>query len=204
MRPVKLDPQLTRPSWQHAIYVVNDPDAPLKPPKNKGREAMIYLTYIIDNYDKLPSTMAFLHPHRDGWPGGWHTDAPNYDNVISAQQLRIDFVQKNGYANLRCLFIPGCPEEIRPFRHPMDEGKKHEIAFAAAWKEIFGPDVKIPEVVATPCCSQWAASRTQVRQRKKEEYVRYRQWLLDTPLDDSTSGRVMEYLWHIFMKQDPV
>ncbi|RFU26270.1 hypothetical protein B7463_g10064, partial [Scytalidium lignicola] len=192
------------PDWQHAIYTVDDPDAPLKPPKNKGHEAMVYLTYIIDHYDKLPSTVVFLHAHRDGYPKAWHNDADDYDNVNSVRNLRIDFVQQSGYANLRCIHIPGCPDEIRPFRKNMIKDKPHEIAFAQAWKDIFGADVPTPELIAAPCCSQWAASRTQIRQRKKEEYIRYRQWLLDTPLDDAISGRVLEYLWHIFMMRDPV
>lgn len=33
------------PDWRTNIYVVNDPSAPLTVPKNKGREAMVYLTY---------------------------------------------------------------------------------------------------------------------------------------------------------------
>ena len=34
------------PDWRTNIYVVNDPSAPLTVPKNKGREAMVYLTYV--------------------------------------------------------------------------------------------------------------------------------------------------------------
>lgn len=34
------------PDWSHSIYVVDDPSAPLTVPKNKGREAMVYLTYV--------------------------------------------------------------------------------------------------------------------------------------------------------------
>lgn len=31
--------------WRKSIYVVDDPTAPLTVPRNKGREAMVYLTY---------------------------------------------------------------------------------------------------------------------------------------------------------------
>lgn len=31
-------------SWERNIYRVDDPDAPLTVPKNKGRESMVYLT----------------------------------------------------------------------------------------------------------------------------------------------------------------
>jgi hypothetical protein len=35
------------PTWEQNIYRVDDPDAPLTVPKNKGRESMVYLTYVI-------------------------------------------------------------------------------------------------------------------------------------------------------------
>lgn len=34
------------PNWEKNIYRVDDPDAPLTVPKNKGRESMVYLTYV--------------------------------------------------------------------------------------------------------------------------------------------------------------
>lgn len=34
---------------------------------NKGNEAMAYLTYIIQNYDNLPKSMAFIHSHKNSW-----------------------------------------------------------------------------------------------------------------------------------------
>lgn len=34
------------PEWSHHIYVTDDRDAPLTVPMNKGRESMVYLTYV--------------------------------------------------------------------------------------------------------------------------------------------------------------
>src|ERR1700761_1852405 len=42
------DPLLTL-----AIYTVDDPNAELTVPENKGHEVMVYLTYIIDHYHNL-------------------------------------------------------------------------------------------------------------------------------------------------------
>lgn len=72
------------PDWQAAVYVVNpttNDTSALTTPMNKGHEGMAYLSYIIDNYENLPSTLAFLHSHRNGFFAGWHTDTPLYDNV---------------------------------------------------------------------------------------------------------------------------
>jgi hypothetical protein len=35
------------PQWEKNIYRVDDPDAPLTVPMNKGRESMVYLTYVL-------------------------------------------------------------------------------------------------------------------------------------------------------------
>ncbi|KAK6832393.1 hypothetical protein RU639_003988 [Aspergillus parasiticus] len=191
------------PTWQHAIYAVDDPEAPLHVAKNKGKEANVYLQYIIDNYDDLPSTIVFLHSHRDGYPKAWHTEFSDHSNVRTVQMLQTDFVQRNGYANLRCNPNPGCPDEIRPFRGSSDEEHLPEQVLPEVWKTFFN-NTDVPEVIATPCCAQFAVSRTQVLQRPLSSYVRYHKWLMETELPDDVSGRVMEYMWHIIFGQDPV
>jgi hypothetical protein len=199
---------LTEHSWQHAIYHVDEPTSHFHTPLNKGREAMAYLTYIIDTYQDLPKMVAFIHPHGTGWPAAWHNDAPGYDAVTMLTTLGEEFVLEHGYANLRCLHNPGCPAEVRPFRGPYEEGeehKPHEQAMAASWIELFGGDnSSVPEVLATPCCSQFAVSRSQILARPKQEYEHFRDWLLKTELDDFTSGRVFEYLWHVIFGGEAV
>ncbi|KAL4773152.1 hypothetical protein BDW60DRAFT_28498 [Aspergillus nidulans var. acristatus] len=189
--------------WRNYIYVVDDPNAPRHTPMNKGREALAYLQYIVEHYDDLPSTMVFIHSHRDGWPGAWHTDTMDYSNVESVRSLQIDFVQRNGYANLRCQETPGCPDEIRPFRDPPRPGKTAEKYYADAWKALFG-NTKVPEIVAAPCCSQFAVSRDQVLKRPLSDYQRYYDWVLTNDLPDDITSRIMEYTWHIIFGQEAV
>jgi hypothetical protein len=126
--------------WRNAIYTVDDKNAEFHTKTNKGREANAYLTYLVTNYDSLPSVIVSLHSHRNGWPGGWHTDAPNYDNAVAVRRLNTDFIRSHGYANLRCNHNPGCPEEIRPLRNVTEDDprSKTELAFPAAWLELFG------------------------------------------------------------------
>lgn len=178
--------------WQIAVYSVDNDSWPLHTSRNKGREANVYLTYLVENYDKLPSTIAFVHPHEDGYPRAWHTDADGHSNVKSLFSLNIDFVQSNGYANLRCIATPGCPDGIRPFHEYHDEeDRRAEYAIVDAWEELFGNN-DVPKVIATPCCAQFAVSRDQVHKRPLEFYVGALKWLHETPLDDATSGRVFE------------
>ncbi|KAK5952430.1 hypothetical protein OHC33_006473 [Knufia fluminis] len=191
--------------WQHAIYHMDDQSHVLHVPENKGREAQAYLTFLVDHYDHLPELMLFLHPHLEGWPAAWHTDAEDYNNVISVNGLRLDYVREHGYVNMRCIHTPGCPDEIRPFRNSSDPDRAHEAAFKDAWMYLFQTDLStVPETIGTPCCSQFAVSRDQVLKRPRSDYSRYRRWLLDTELESDVSGRVLEYMWHVIFGKEPV
>ncbi len=191
------------PSWFHSIYIVDDPSAKLTVPRNKGREAMVYLSHIINNYDTIAETTIFVHASRFAW----HNDDPDYDNLAALRRLKLDYVQASGYVNLRCVLILGCHVEIRPHA---DEASAEERAngisssglpltakqiYKQAFEELM-PGVEVPQEVGVSCCSQFAVSREAIYSRPREDYVRLRDWLLETPLADDLSGRVLEYMWH--------
>jgi hypothetical protein len=147
--------------------------------------------------------MVFLHAHRDGYPRAWHTEFDTHSNVKTVQMLQIDFVQRSGYANMRCTFIPGCPDEIQPFRTPRDDWRDAEHVYAEVWEHLFN-NTDVPEVVGVPCCAQFAVARWQVWKHPLGDYQHYHKWLMETELEDDISGRVMEYMWHIIFGQNPV
>ena len=204
-------------SWQRAVYIVNpsnitSEDA-LTVPVNKGHEGMAYLTYLIDNYDNLPANIAFLHSHRNGFLRAWHTDTPLHDNVFAMQRLQFDYLQEQGYVNLRCKWNPGCLESHRRsnYLHMTEE----------IWNDIFTNtstppiallprseggqnSITMPKSVGVACCAQFAVSRDQVRKRPRQDYIAMRDWLVSTELSDAKSGRVLEYLWHIIFGADAV
>lgn len=157
---------------------------------------MAYLTYIIDNYDNLPSTIVFLHSHRDGYWKGWHTDTWLYDNVRSVRALRLPYVQESGYVNLRCSWQPGCKPSHRNNEHVTPQ----------VWREVFKKpdDHPVPEQIGAACCAQFAVSRDQVHVRPLSDYVHFREWILETELEDEKSGRVMEFLWHVIFGKGAV
>jgi hypothetical protein len=195
-------------SWIHdelldidaAVYVADDPYAPLHPPKNKGHEAMVYLSYIIDHYEKLPDIVIFMHSHR--W--AWHNDdVVDWDAVQMLQSLSSERIMREGYMNLRCNWAPGCPDWMHPGTIDEDINKQEEVMIAMSWGEIF-PNDPIPQVLAQPCCAQFAVSRDRVLAVPKSRYIFYRDWLLRTELSDYISGRVWEYLWHVVFTGDSV
>jgi hypothetical protein len=190
------------PGVETAIYVVDDPNAHYKVPKNKGHESMVYLTYMIDHYDKLPDVMVFLHAHQTAWH---NNDLLGSDAARMIKSLSSPYVLRHGYVNARCHWDPGCPDWMHPFdpSNRTDISKPEERELAAAFAEIF-PGRPIPETMATPCCAQFALSKEAVRRVPLDELQRYRDWILKTPLHDVISGRVWEYLWHYVFANSPV
>ncbi|KKK14016.1 hypothetical protein ARAM_006249 [Aspergillus rambellii] len=208
------------PDWQQAIYTVNPSQGTtadkyqLTTPINKGHESMAYLTYLIDHYDSLPSTIAFLHSHRSGFLMAWHVDAPLHDNVIAMRSLQLDFVQRNGYVNLRCNWNPGCKENHRFNAHVTPQifaeifDGTSTPALNSTTSSALGDSnqkfLRIPEQVGAACCAQFAVSREQVLQRPRDDYIKIRQWVIDTHKSDASSGRTMEFLWHIIFGRESV
>lgn len=121
------------------------------------------------------------------------------DSVISINDLQLDYVRETGYVNLRCSWLVGCPAELEPARYfrerPEDQGHPTAVEFPDSFMELF-PGEELPEVVGTPCCSQFAVSREKIHERGIEHYQRARQFLIDTKLASGISGRIFEYAWH--------
>lgn len=176
--------------WNHNIYVADQPSATLSVPKNKGREGMTYLTFIINNYSSLPEIVLFLHAERYQW----HNDDPLYDGVRTLSRLQLPYVLEQGYVNLRCVWTLGCPNEIHPLENPVDEitsDTSTSQVYAAAFRELF-PGTPVPENIGVSCCAQFAVTRETILKRPIEDYERFRRWLLETELEDGLSGRALE------------
>jgi hypothetical protein len=174
-----------------AVYLVDDALAPLRPPKNKGNEAMVYLTYIIDHYANLSDITIFMHHHR--W--AWHnSDLLDNDSAMVVKHLIPQRVIRQGYVNLRCQWYPGCPTWLNTTTTTVDREKEEEVLVKDSWSSLFPAD-PLPASLAQPCCSQFALSRDRIRAVPLAEYERLRTWLLSTRLKDSLSGRLFEYLW---------
>lgn len=185
------DVMTPRGPFEKYIYVADDPTAPLHPPKNKGHEAMIYLSYIIDHYDSLPDVSIFVHSDR--WT--WHNNELfSEDLAAMIRYLSPERVTREGYMNLRCHWDPGCPDWIHPGTLKQDSRKKEEIYIAQYWTQLY-PEEPVPSVLAQACCAQFAVSRERIQAVPRDKYVHLRDWLLRTNLRDSMSGRFFEYTW---------
>ncbi|KAF2476588.1 uncharacterized protein BDR25DRAFT_300532 [Lindgomyces ingoldianus] len=179
------------PDQEKAIYVADDPTAPLHPPKNKGHEVMVYLSWIIDNYDNLPDVAIFMHAHQLTWH---NDDILDNNAAILVKSLSRQRVWREGFMNMRCSWYPGCPDWMHPGETEENAYKQEEVLLAKSWSELFPLD-PVPAVLAQPCCAQFALSRERIQAKPHSQYVWYREWLFSTKLPDYLSGRIWEYVW---------
>ncbi|KAL8825699.1 MAG: hypothetical protein Q9191_004252 [Dirinaria sp. TL-2023a] len=179
------------PDLDLTMYVADDPEAELHPPKNKGHEVMVYLSYIIDHYYTLPDISIFMHAHR------WTHHNNLFLGADASQMLRRlsnEHVVREGYMNMRCHWDPGCPEWLHFNGTKELIGKQEEAYLAKSWKELF-PLEPFPAYLAQPCCAQFALSRQRILSIPLSRFVFFRDWMMKTPLTDYISGRILEYSW---------
>ncbi|CAK1354544.1 hypothetical protein CB0940_01618 [Cercospora beticola] len=183
-----------------AVYTVDDRTADLHPPKNKGHEVMVYLSYIIDFYDTLPDISIFMHAHRYAWH---NNELLNTDAAQMVRHLSPERVTREGYMNLRCHWDPGCPVWLHPGATKDNYDKPEEHLLADCWSELFPMD-PVPKVLAQPCCAQFAVSRERILETPKMRYVVMRDWLIRTELTDYLSGRIFEHIWQYIFTASPI
>ncbi|EPE34414.1 hypothetical protein GLAREA_10108 [Glarea lozoyensis ATCC 20868] len=185
-------------NWKPYIYITDSADAQLTVPINRGNEAMVYLTYIIQNYvDSLPDIMFFHHHHENAW-----------HQLLTASHeityLKDQFVMDSGYVSPRCLGSCENVIELSGNYIPLsdlEDAIPRETQIGSFLMEFLG---WIPEKIASPCCAQFAVSREAVYRRSLDEWKSIRKWLEETKLSSSSSGRVLEHTWHILFGMESI
>ncbi|KAI1344902.1 hypothetical protein F5Y15DRAFT_364153 [Xylariaceae sp. FL0016] len=184
-------------------YVSDYPDAEFHPPvPNKGREALIYHTYMHDFYDDLPDISIMTHADETSW----HVEnILNSSMTLALSLLDLDAVMKREYFNLRVSWKGGCPAWINTTftDGPDDEHKLEEQYMQEAFSENF-PTNNVPEILGGPCCSQFAVTRDAVQKHPKSQYRHNMDWLVQTDWNDFIAGRVWEHLWQYAFKGQAV
>lgn len=192
--------------WTLKQYFADSETSTYHAPKNKGREATMYMTYILAHYDSLPDYTIFVHAHEKPW----HVeDTLLYSMTETLNLLDLEDVQRRGFANLRVDWMNACPDWIRTDVTEEETSKQEEPFMYRSFVENFSTtnsssDVEggeVPRVFGSPCCSQFAVSRETILQREKHEYQRYLDNLLNTELTDYIYGRTWEHMWQFLFKR---
>lgn len=183
--------RLPIPNLNVVRYVNNDAFARYQPPASKGNEALIYLTYLHDNYPNFPDVAIFVH----GQETAWHVEGTLLRNMtFLLSQLDLHKIQEKGYFNLRRSWKIGCPTWIdttKTYWHYKHEEEPH---FKEAWAANFDNDT-VPDKLGGPCCSQFALSRETMLKPSKEQYRKHMDWLMQSTLKNRVSGRLWEHMW---------
>ncbi|KAI9744008.1 MAG: hypothetical protein M1818_002742 [Claussenomyces sp. TS43310] len=186
-------------------YFADNQKAQYHPEKNKGREATMYLTYIVDHYDSLPDISIFAHAHERPW----HVE-PVLSNSMAYTLSQLDLVevQRRGYVNLRVSWQNACPNWIDTTIPVGESQKKEEVYVRQAFLDNFPPTDDqgavdgVPQYLAQPCCSQFAVARDTILSVPRDQYAKHLKWLLTTELPDYISGRTWEHMFqYLFTKR---
>lgn len=197
--------------WSIHKYIIDAPVTNPSPalglpvPRKTNYESLAYLTYIIDNYDTLPSYMAFVQgPERQ-----WHQQAPLATKI---RALNLTSLEREQYISFRCESNMGC--ERRPY---IDVGAGGNFPghthLAAFWTHLL-PDEPAPAYISGKCCGQFAVTRAAVQRLPLAAWQRIRAPLLrdvpdlvatepwardaDWELDADQLNLWYERFWHIW------
>jgi len=178
-----LDPALQVSHWEPYVYVTDAPaskkggqidNRKLSVPANKGNEAMVYLTWIIDHYDDLPDVVFFHHHHGQAWH-------QQFSSRYELENLNVANVLEHGYVSPRCL--PGCENviELSGDVAPLSDlkGASRELLISsvlhAFWRDENGSRIEIPKKIAAPCCAQFAVSKERILKVTKATWLGLRE-----------------------------
>ncbi|KAL0477982.1 hypothetical protein AKO1_002285 [Acrasis kona] len=172
------------PEYSHVVYTKLDLASKYNVPHNKGKEAHIYLKFIIDHYHNLPNHTIFLHGHGSE---SWH------DTRLYRTIKNLDYNEE--YKNLNWHHHYDLE---RDWKDEYEKTRDH-------WPEVFVKyGIPFPERICYYCCAQFMVSKEAILRRPFNFYKEYYDWMADTQVDDYYTSRISEYTWHMVFGQDPV
>lgn len=185
-------------------------------PRNLGREAMAYLSFIVDHYDNLPHFILFLHGHDRSWHQIEHA-------ANKMRALNLTAVAHDGYVNVRCNDERSCKEGAsKNLKNSTDLHGKEMKVLPSFWKLVFPTGPPLPEDYQTAIYGQFAVPRTSIlarpydfwkglqrtMERDPMEYYSVMPELKDAAKGDAKGeipkaswvmGMMYEHIWHVLM-----
>jgi hypothetical protein len=165
------------------VYDKLNPDNPLTVPKNKGNEASAYLKYILDNYDALPDTVFFCHDEEFSW----HHTGSLWRRAGEAMDAEMGFVNVNHFILgdiTRNTLYPAILEWYDEYCKPFVS--RASVSRAENWTS------------GRRGCAQFVVAGERISRHPRRFYQGLYDWLMNTELDNATSGRYLEWTWHLF------
>jgi hypothetical protein len=134
---------------------------------NRGREASVYLRFIVDHYDNLPDATLFLHGHGDSWHTRYlptivrHLDWGRDFSVVSYQPGEEALINA---------------AEGEPGTSLHDEWADIAAHWGELWAEATGL-AEPPGDIRFHCCAQFLLSRDAIRRHPRAWYQKALDWV---------------------------
>jgi hypothetical protein len=156
---------------------------------NKGREASSYLKYIVENYDRLPDRIAFIHGHETAG----HQKYPKHLLQAIDDAKELDYVSLNNWIHMKkrvCETDTYLGTECGSWTAAFDDMKEH-------WESLFRPIVgfDMPEYVRFDASAQFVVTRKAIQRHPKESYQKLLDYMIEDGQNDFVRGVVMEFMW---------
>jgi len=144
---------------------------------NYGDEALAYLTYIVDNYERLPEAVIFIHGHESAW------HAPSSMKHVlknTCFSLAIGYHNLNHGNNARvhdfCLSERGPPLKFQAAAKEEVDGLLRQN-----WVSVFKPAFNntFPRRICSDCCAQFVVSRARLQHHPRSFYEQLLQLVRD-------------------------
>ncbi|KAJ3185933.1 hypothetical protein HDU85_000847 [Gaertneriomyces sp. JEL0708] len=169
----------------YIIYEKDNPQAEHRMP-NKGNEASAYLKFILDNWQKLPERMAFIHGHRQSW----HSTAPIDELLLRGNWDAAPFIK-----------IPATYRHTKNLANSdvgNSEDEEGNLRLKIFWNRFYAKHLgPLPDFVEYTCCAQFIVHNTSVYSRPRAMYQDIYDFLMSDEWPDYWSGRMLEYTWHV-------
>ena len=158
---------------------------------NCGKEASMYLAYIVARYASLPKVIGFFHGH---------AHSPH-------QQLNSTAIIKSAWlGNLRYLNVnrDDWINVVRAADTWPDNRYGHGL-IASLWPTLFAPYLgERPAELRSYGSSQFFVHKDLVRSLPLAAYRHWLDWIMTTDIPNYWSSRVIEYLWHYLFTRSAI
>ena len=166
--------------YEHGEF--GSPSNPYNIGTNRGKEASVYLKYIIDKYDSLPDYTIFLHDKLTAW---------NHEGKLTDLVLNhANSTNKNAkYYNFNNKLCGTIKNDY--WSHMKKYFKKYLSPYIGGI-EYYG-DFTVNEL----CCAKFTVHKSKILQHDKKMYLDLFKWITTTNIDHEITGRLMEWTWRL-------
>jgi hypothetical protein len=179
--PIEWVKKLTEKGYKSIIYDKCNPLSNTTIPLNKGHEASAFLKYIIDHYYNLPEYSVLIHAEEFSW----HHDG----SIVDIIQMHEGFDGKFKNINRPSLKLSGMCIEMIPILQKYLEPEMGPLEYYGDW---MGGGIM---------AAQFIVHKDLILNRSIKFYRDLYKWFLETEVINYSSGRYLEWSWHMIWDQ---